>query len=71
MERFRQTKPKVVISANAVYYNGKSHQLQEKLELILTELTTVKHAIIIPFLKDSNEPLKAFPQENWYTLQNK
>lgn len=65
VERFKQTEPKVVISVNAVYYNGKIHKIQEKLDSILAELSTVNHVVVIPFYLEAGEPLTPFHQENW------
>ncbi|CAL8074785.1 unnamed protein product [Orchesella dallaii] len=65
VERFKQTEPKVVISVNAVFYNGKTHEIREKLETIVGELTSVKHVVVIPFFNSQNEELKSFTHENW------
>ncbi|ODM96037.1 Acetoacetyl-CoA synthetase [Orchesella cincta] len=65
VERFKQTEPKVVISVNAVFYNGKTHGMREKLETIVSELTSVKHVIVIPFFEAQNEESKTFSYENW------
>ncbi len=47
-------------------YNGKIHQMREKLEIIISDLLSVQHVIIIPFLKNTNGGLKTFSHENWY-----
>ncbi len=65
VERFKQTEPKVVISVNAVFYNGKIHCMMSKLEQITKELTTVQKVIVIPFIA---EHIVSFPATatNWY-----
>ena len=65
VERFKQTEPKVVISVNAVYYNGKTHCMMSKLEQITKELITVQKVIVIPFIADHDI---SFPEgvANWY-----
>lgn len=67
VERFKQTEPKVIVSVNAVFYNGKTHCMMSKLEQITSELSsTVKKVIVIPFL-DNSSSTNIFPSSvtNW------
>jgi len=64
VERFKQTEPKVIISVNAVYYNGKIHDVLSKLNEITSQLSTVQKVVVIPFLAQASS---TFPHgvTNW------
>ena len=55
MERFRQTKPKILVTVDAVHYNGKVHSLLQKTEEIAKQLESVEKVVIIPFVEKSCE----------------
>ncbi len=51
-DRFGQIEPKVLISAEGYYYNGKRHDCLNKLSEIKAKLPTVKHVVV--FANTSN-----------------
>jgi len=53
LDRFGQVKPKVFISANAYYYNGKTHDCLEKVSQITDALNSIQQVIIIPYARNS------------------
>jgi len=53
LDRFGQVKPKILLSANAYYYNGKTHDCLEKVKQISRQLPTVEDVIIIPYAERS------------------
>ena len=55
LDRFGQVKPKVLISTEAYYYNGKMHSCLEKLDDILAQLDTVEQLILVPYASLSTE----------------
>jgi len=60
LDRFGQVKPKVLITANAYFYNGKIHDCLEKTSNILKSLPCVKSTLIVPYAKkDINTEFKA------------
>ena len=59
MDRFKQIKPKFLISTNGYRYNGKVFDLTKKLNGILGDLDSLEQVIIIPFVNDiSNKSIK-------------
>ncbi len=52
LDRFQQSKPKVLFIADGYPYNGKWHSLSEKNASILEGLGSVKHAIGVPYSGD-------------------
>ncbi len=54
LERFEQTKPKVLLSCNAVFYNGKIHSHWEKLGQVVDGLKgSLKTVVLISYLPPS------------------
>ena len=56
LDRFSQIEPKVLLSADGYFYNGKSHDSLGKLKDILAELPSVQQVIIVPYTR-SQPPL--------------
>ncbi|KAF9578775.1 hypothetical protein BGW38_005264, partial [Lunasporangiospora selenospora] len=50
LDRFSQIKPKLLISINAVVYNGRPHDHIQKLNQVLESLDMVEKVILIPFV---------------------
>ena len=50
LNRFEQTKPKVLVTTTAYEYNGKRHHLKDNIQEIMTSLKTLKKVIAIDFL---------------------
>ena len=55
LDRFRQIRPKVLFTVNAVRYNGKVHSHWEKAEKVANQLPGTKHVVVIPFVESANE----------------
>jgi acetoacetyl-CoA synthetase len=53
LDRFGQVKPKILITANAYFYNGKTHDCLEKVNEIRASLDSIKETIIVPYANDS------------------
>ncbi|MGF1790980.1 acetoacetate--CoA ligase [Photobacterium profundum] len=49
IERFGQTKPKVLLTANGYFYNGKSHSSLGNITQMLAQLPSVEQLVIIPY----------------------
>ena len=52
LDRFKQIKPKLLISANGYHYNGKVFDLTNKLNGILDNLPSIEEVVIVPFIDD-------------------
>ncbi|KAI8991047.1 acetoacetate-CoA ligase [Mycotypha africana] len=52
LDRFTQIQPKVLISVNAVIYNGKTLDHLSKLKTVVQDLPCVQKVILIPFVGD-------------------
>ncbi|MCR9221571.1 MAG: acetoacetate--CoA ligase [Alphaproteobacteria bacterium] len=53
LDRFGQSKPKVLFAADGYFYNGKSHSSLAKLPAILAELPSVERVVILPLVEDA------------------
>ncbi len=53
LDRFGQVKPKVLITANAYFYNGKTHNCLEKVAEVLEQLMSIQALIIVPYASDA------------------
>ncbi|KAK3861424.1 hypothetical protein Pcinc_032617 [Petrolisthes cinctipes] len=55
LERLHQVEPSVVVSVEAVVYNGKVHHHLDKLRKVVAGLPSLQKVIIIPFVHKKNE----------------
>jgi len=53
LDRFGQTGPKVLFTADGYFYNGKSHDSLARAADFLTDLPTVEHVVVLPLLADT------------------
>jgi len=53
LDRFGQVKPKMLITANAYFYNGKTHDCLHKVEEIVAELDSIQELLVVPYANDS------------------
>ncbi len=49
LDRFAQTEPKVLFTANGYSYNGKTYDSLERVSNILTELPSVQKVVVVPY----------------------
>ena len=50
LDRFGQIEPRVLITADGYWYNGKSHDCLERVREILAKLPSVEEVLVIPYL---------------------
>nr|KAJ3419234.1 hypothetical protein HK105_007224 [Polyrhizophydium stewartii] len=50
LDRFLQVKPKILVSVNAVFYNGKVHDHLGKLREVAEGLESVEKIVVVPFI---------------------
>lgn len=53
LDRFGQVKPKLLIAANAYYYNGKTHSCLAKISTILKSLPSVKNTVTVAYANNA------------------
>jgi len=60
LDRFGQIGPKLLLSVDGYWYNGKGHDIRPKLGDILAGLPSVERLVVVPYLDDSPD-LSALP----------
>ena len=55
VDRFGQTEPRFLFTADGYFYNGKRHGLAEKVEAIRAQLPSLEQVVQIPFAGHANE----------------
>ncbi|KAJ1336484.1 acetoacetate-CoA ligase [Batrachochytrium salamandrivorans] len=68
LDRFLQIKPKILVSTNAVFYNGKVHDHMGKLRDAAEGLQSVEHVVVIPFV--SSHPTNISAVRNGVSLES-
>ncbi|KAH9270270.1 acetoacetate-CoA ligase [Batrachochytrium salamandrivorans] len=63
LDRFLQIKPKILVSTNAVFYNGKVHDHMGKLRDAAEGLQSVEHVVVIPFVSSTLQ--QNFGRSKW------
>ncbi|WP_417579820.1 acetoacetate--CoA ligase [Nitrincola sp.] len=61
LDRFGQVKPKVLFTADGYIYNGKVNSSIERVAGIASELTSVEHLVVIPFV-EANPDITSLPK---------
>ncbi|OKH89820.1 acetoacetate--CoA ligase [Thalassospira sp. TSL5-1] len=51
-DRFGQIEPKVMITVDGYYYNGKSHDIREKVKDIVDRIPAIETVVIVPYAFD-------------------
>ncbi len=63
LDRFGQVKPKLLITANAYYYNGKTHDCLEKIKTIDAAIDSIENIVVVPYANESTlDNSTAYPQ---------
>ena len=60
LDRFGQTKPRVLVAPEGYFYAGRAHPLVPRLPEILAQLPSVEHTIVVPYV-DPHPPLDGVP----------
>ena len=60
IDRFKQIKPKILITSDYYFYNGKKINILEKADSILKEISTIKKVIIFPYKQKKKLEIKNF-----------
>lgn len=62
LDRFGQIEPKVFVSVDGYWYNGKQIRIADKLNGIVPHLTSAAKVVIIPYLGEADAVAKALPR---------
>ena len=60
VDRFKQIEPKVLITSDYYFYNGKKINILEKVDDILNEITSIKNVIVFPYKQNEKVVTKNF-----------
>ena len=60
VDRFKQIKPKVLITSDYYFYNGKKINILEKVDSILNQITSIKKTIVFHYNKKEKNKIKTF-----------
>ncbi len=60
IDRFKQIKPKILITSDYYFYNGKKINILEKADSILKEIPTIQKVIIFPYKQKKKLEIKNF-----------
>ena len=60
VDRFKQIEPKILITSNYYFYNGKKINILEKVDDILIKIPSIKKTIVFPYNKKEKYELKNF-----------
>ena len=64
VDRFKQIEPKVLITSDYYFYNGKKINILEKVKNILTKIPTIKKTIVFPYNQKEKTTFKNFVNFN-------
>ena len=53
LDRFGQTQPKLLLAADGYWYNGKPHDVRDKLKGIVEGLPSVERLVVVPYLDEA------------------
>ncbi len=57
LDRFGQIEPRVLVTVDGYWYNGKALPIVDKVAQIVAELPTVERVIVVPYLERSGGPI--------------
>jgi acetoacetyl-CoA synthetase len=57
LDRFSQIEPRVLVTVDGYFYNGKAIPIAEKVAAIVAELPSVERVIVVPYLGGANGPI--------------
>lgn len=62
LDRFGQIEPKVFITTDGYWYNGRAQRIPDKLTAIAQQLTTADPVVIVPYLGEADTVAKTVPR---------
>jgi len=65
VDRFRQLEPKVLVTVDGYFYNGREFRKEEDITKVVEGIPTLEHVIIVPNLRESPEVRLNKPTHLW------
>jgi len=62
LDRFGQIEPKIFITCDGYWYNGKRIEVAEKLATVVDKLTSAEQVIIVPYLGTADDLAESLPR---------
>ncbi len=62
LDRFGQIEPRVFVTVDGYWYNGKQIRIADKLKAIVRELPSAKNVVIVPYLGEADKVAAAVPR---------
>jgi acetoacetyl-CoA synthetase len=62
LDRFGQIEPKVFLTVDGYWYNGRAQQITDKLKHIVQQLETASTVVIVPYLGEAEAVAKVLPR---------
>ncbi len=64
LDRFGQIEPKVLFAVDGYFYNGKTHDLRERVAQLRAGLPSLEHVVVVPFAgtTGASDPLAGLPR---------
>jgi acetoacetyl-CoA synthetase len=59
LDRFGQTEPKILLTCDGYWYNGKAVEMPSKLAELLPQLPSVQQLVLVPYLNENVDALAA------------
>ena len=57
LDRFGQIEPRILVTVDGYWYNGKAQPISDKLAQIVAGLPTVERVVVVPYLERSGGPM--------------
>ncbi len=61
LDRFGQIEPKILISVDGYFYNGKRHDMTAKLSAVMADLPSARHILVVPYTSE-NPDISTIPK---------
>ena len=65
LDRFGQIEPKLFITVDGYWYNGKPIRIADKLKSIVAQLPTATTVVVVPYLGDATAVAKELPRADY------
>ena len=69
IDRFLQIKPKVLITCDYYYYNGKKIDILKKIPQILNKVKSIKKVIVFPYLNKFHKKINSKYEDFYYLIK--
>ena len=68
IDRFGQIEPTLLLTVDGYFYNGKTHDIRDKVRQIVQDLPTVQHVVVVPYTATNPDVSKIPKAQLWHTF---